>query len=130
MVTARINTMTGCFRLSGFSRRYFRHTRELVNSRSRSWFSFTVCGGGESRMHVLKARRNKPADSRISSPPPSLLPFSVSFSLNPPTSSLLSFSLRVPLLCPSFVHEPPVMARSELVAHARAMYVHVHAYIT
>lgn len=45
MVTVRINTMTGCFRLSGFSRRYFRRTRELVNSRSRSWFSSTVCGG-------------------------------------------------------------------------------------
>lgn len=29
---AWINTMTGCFRLSGFSRRYFRRTRELVNS--------------------------------------------------------------------------------------------------
>lgn len=31
-VMAWINTMTGCFRLSGFSRRYFRRTRKLVNS--------------------------------------------------------------------------------------------------
>lgn len=78
-VMAWINTMTGCFRLSGFSRRYFRRTRELVNSLAAG--TSTVCagarGGGvekererESKMHVLKARGNKPADSQVSSPPP------------------------------------------------------------
>jgi len=65
---AWINTMTGCFRLSGFSRRYF---RELVNSLAAG--TSTVCSGEEreSKIHVLKARGNKPADSQVSSPPPS-----------------------------------------------------------
>lgn len=43
-VMAWINTMTGCFRLSGFSRRYFRRTRELVNSLAAG--TSTVCEGG------------------------------------------------------------------------------------
>lgn len=44
-VMAWINTMTGCFRLSGFSRRYFRRTRELVNSLAAG--TSTVCGEEE-----------------------------------------------------------------------------------
>lgn len=44
---AWINTMTGCFRLSGFSRRYFRRTRELVNSLAAG--TFTVCSGERER---------------------------------------------------------------------------------
>lgn len=78
-VMAWINTMTGCFRLSGFSRRYFHRTRELVNSLA-AGTRFAVGGRErgrergrgrrESKMHVLKARGNKPADSQVSSPPP------------------------------------------------------------
>lgn len=94
---------------------------------------------GENRMHVLKARRNKPADSQTSSPPPppSLsvsLSLSVSFSPNPPTFALF-LSLRAPCTSLSLfgIYIRAAGDGEMVVQHTRATratYVHVHAYVT
>lgn len=124
-VMAWINTMTGCFRLSGFSRRYFRRTRELVNSLAAG--TSTVCGerkgkkkkrgrgrGREQNACAQSARKQACRQSGLVSatiaPPPLALK---------PTHGLLFFSpYRAPLSPFGVRAAGDAMARSELVAHA------------
>jgi len=121
---AWINTMTGCFRLSGFSRRYF---RELVNSllvRPR------FAAGRKERAKYMCSKR---AETSLQTVRSRLRHHRATTLALKPIRGLLFFSPYRASLSPFGVRElPATAARSELVAHAHAprtcTHIHTHTH--